>query len=123
MKNKYRNYNKEVQKSMRSTEKYLINKYGNISEEWNTTLILMADNLDLYCQCKESIKENGIFDKSTYKKNPLLSTCKDLQATIIKQIQHLGLTPYASSKIGSLNQEGQDSDLLKNLMGMDEDEE
>lgn len=121
MKNTYKTYRKDVQKFMHSTEKYLANKYGSVEDEWNTTLMLMADNLELYYQCKDSIKANGIFDKATYKKNPLLSTCKDLQATLIKEIQHLGLTPYASSKIGSLNQEGQDSDLLKNLMGMDDD--
>ena len=67
--------------------------------EWASIMYLLGDNLDLYKECRDSIKQNGIFDVNTYKKNPLLSTCKDLQATIMKQIQHLGLSPYAASKI------------------------
>jgi hypothetical protein len=44
----------------------------------------LADNLDLYDSIKESIETNGIYDASTGKKNPLLTTLKDLQASIMK---------------------------------------
>ena len=84
---------------MTGVRNYLSSKYGEIPPQWEAMLGLLQDNLDLYNQCKKSVEENGIFDKTDYKKNPLLSTMKDLQATIIKQIQHLGLSPYAESKI------------------------
>ena len=88
-----------TKKIIDSINNYLTEKYGEVKPEWATIMYLLGDNLDLYKECSDSIKQNGIFDVNTYKKNPLLSTCKDLQATIMKQIQHLGLSPYAASKI------------------------
>lgn len=90
---------KDTKKLIDATEDYLKEKYGEVKPEWRIILNLLGDNLDLYRECRQSIRQNGIFDLATYKKNPLLSTCKDLQSTIIKQIQHLGLSPYAAAKI------------------------
>ena len=88
-----------TKKIIDSINNYLTEKYGEVKPEWATIMYLLGDNLDLYKECRESIRKNGIYDINTAKKNPLLSTCKDLQATIMKQIQHLGLSPYAASKI------------------------
>lgn len=96
---KISSYTKPTQDYIKSVNDYLTSKYGKVNPEWEGILILMADNLDLYKECKKSVKENGIYDISNGKKNPLLTTMKDLQATILKQIQHLGLSPYAVSKI------------------------
>lgn len=90
---------RETKKIIDSINNYLIEKYGEVKPEWHTIIYLLGDNLDLYKECRDSIRQNGIYDITTAKKNPLLSTCKDLQATIMKQIQHLGLSPYAVSKI------------------------
>ena len=90
---------------MKSTElksainKYLIEKYGAVKPEWNLVISLLEDNIELYKQCKESIKENGLYDAETGKKNPLLITLRDTQVQIIKVIQQLGLSPYANSRI------------------------
>jgi phage terminase small subunit len=70
---------------------------------------LLGDNLDLYNECRESVRINGIYNAENGKKNPLLTTMKDLQATIIKQIQHLGLSPYAVSKIKDTPEDDTDS--------------
>lgn len=94
-----------TKKMMTGIREYLSGKYGEIPLQWEAILGLLQDNIDLYQQCKKSVEDNGIFDKDDYKKNPLLSTMKDLQTTIIKQIQHLGLSPYAESKI---KQSGED---------------
>ena len=40
---------------------------------------------------------------------------KDLQATILKQIQHLGLSPYSSAKINDKTEDDTD-DFLENLI-------
>lgn len=85
--------------TINSIKGYLADKYGSVKPEWETILLLLADNIDLYKECKKSVDQYGIYDPSTQKKNPLLATMKDLQATILKQIQHLGLSPYAASKI------------------------
>lgn len=96
---KLSHYSTSTQNYIKAVNEYLANKYGQVKPEWDATLTLMADNLDLYNECKESVRENGIYNAENGKKNPLLTTMKDLQATIIKQIQHLGLSPYAVSKI------------------------
>ena len=85
--------------TMDTINSFLEQKYGEVKPEWEVILALLGDNIDLYKDCRESIRQNGIYDANTGKKNPLLATCKDLQATILKQVQHLGLSPYASSKI------------------------
>ena len=90
---------KETQKYINSVREYIEHKYNEVPPQWEAIITLLADNLDIYQECKKSIRANGIYDANTGRKNPLLSTVKDLQSTIIKQIQHLGLSPYAISKI------------------------
>lgn len=102
-------------KYIKKVEEYLTERYGGVSAEWGVMITLLADNLDLYKDCKESVKQNGLYDTTTGKKNPLLSTIKDIQATIIKQIQHLGLSPYAASKIKKAEVEEDDEDFIEGL--------
>ena len=120
---KYTRYSGTTQRIMLANEKYLIEKYGAVKNEWRGLLILLADNLDLYFQCRDKIHETGIFDVENYRKNPLIATLKDLQATIMKQIQHLGLSPYSTTKIGNLADTSDDNELLKMLTGNDDTEE
>ncbi len=96
-------------------ESYLIKQYGVINNEWRLTIDLLKDNIELYNRCKESIDRNGIYDVESGRKNPLIATLKDLQATIIKQIQHLGLTPYAASKINP-HTEDNEEDYINELV-------
>lgn len=92
-------YSKDTEQYISNVIDYLTKKYGEVPSEWEAILMLLGDNLDLYNECRQSVRENGIYNAENGKKNPLLTTMKDLQATIIKQIQHLGLSPYAISKI------------------------
>lgn len=110
----YTKYNNQTKTNLKNIEQFLINKYGKFQPEWNTILQLLGDNLELYTKCKESIKVNGIYNPENGRKNPLLSTCKDLQATILKQIQHLGISPYAASKI-KLGEEDDTEDFIDSL--------
>ena len=88
-------------KYIESVKAYLIETYGVVKPEWMAVIEMLAYNLELLNACTTSVKQNGIYDASSGKKNPLLSTIKDLQATIMKQVQHLGLSPYAVSKINN----------------------
>lgn len=110
----YSKYTQQTQEYLKNVEAYLLQKYGSINPAWESTLILLADNIDLYRECQKAVNENGIFDADSYKKNPLLSTMKDLQASITKQIQHLGLSPYAESKI-KIGQEDDTEDFIESL--------
>ena len=112
---KMSHYSYSTQSYSKSVNDYLTKKYGKVQPEWDATLMLMADNLDLYQMCKESVKENGIYNAENGKKNPLLTTMKDLQATIIKQIQHLGLSPYSAAKI-KMDSEDDTEDFIEDLV-------
>ena len=92
-------YSEPTQRYISDVIAFLTEKYNGVPAEWEAIIYLLGDNLDLYNQCKEAIETYGIYDATTGKKNGLLITIKDLQATIMKQIQHLGLSPYAISKI------------------------
>lgn len=61
-----------------------------------------------------TINEVGIWNYERGVKNPLLSTAKDLQASIFKQVQHLGNSPYALAKI-KVNAEDDTDDFLSDL--------
>lgn len=84
---------------IKNIKEYLKNEYGTIQPEWELIIELLADNIEQYIQVQKKIDENGIFDPTTFKKNPLLATLKDLQATMLKQVQHLGISPYSQGKI------------------------
>lgn len=95
----YSKYTEITQQKMKAIESYLSSTYGKVNEEWGATLLLLADNLDLYDNCMDALDHSGIFDYNDWKKNPLLSTVKDIQATILKLTLQLGISPYAQSKI------------------------
>ena len=106
---------KDINKFIEDVRKYLTEKYGQVYPQWEAIIFLLQDNLELYMLCRKSIKDNGIFDTETYKKNPLLSTAKDITATIIKQIQHLGLSPYAVGRI-KVDEEDDTEDFVESLV-------
>lgn len=119
-----RSYNKNTkptQQTMKAVEKYLAEKYGYVHAEWHSTLDILADNLDLLAECKASIKAHGIYNAQTGRKNPLIATVKDINATLLKVFQQLGLTPWSDSKI----KDGDDKDNgdLLNLITMSEENE
>lgn len=104
----FKDYTKQTQKTMKQITNFLIGKYGEIQPQWEMTLIMIADNLDLLKECQESIKLNGIYSAVRGVKNPLISTIKDINATLLKLNQQLGLTPWADSKIKGTNEETTD---------------
>lgn len=96
---KTNSYPADVRADMKAIEEYLKTTHGDISPEWQTTLRLIADNLHLYRQCREALDRYGIFDPTTGRKNGLLSTVKDLNATLLKLFVQVGVTPYAQGRI------------------------
>ena len=112
-----------VDEIMASIEAYLTEKYGKIEPQWELTLFLLRDNISQYIEYQKVIKETGIFDKDSYKKNPLISSLKDLSASILKYVQQLGLSPYSETKIGNLQDTESDNDMLKKIMLLNEDDD
>lgn len=114
-----RKYTVKTETYIDTVKEYLTDTFGTVKPEWEAVIEMLAYNLDLLKECRKSIKDNGIYDRTTGKKNPLLTTIKDLQATILKQVQHLGLSPYA---VGKIKQEAEDDteDYIESLTNGDE---
>ena len=99
---------------MDGVKNYLQEQYGEVKVEWGSTLLILEDSLRRYEQIKEAINNSGIYDSSTGRKNPLLTTEKDCIATILKLSQKLGVSPWDSSKIKQ-DTADDDEDFIKSL--------
>jgi len=111
-------YTQATVKYLTNVRKYLKEKYGKVSPEWEQPLEILADNLELYQQCKESIKNDGLLlvaKNGAFTKNSLIKVMFDAQIQITKFISEFGLTPKAQSKI-QLNNDDED-DELRELLG------
>lgn len=106
-----------IKNYMQGVRDFLTEEYGTVKTEWEITLTLLEDSLFIYEEIKESIKENGIYSGGT--KNPLLSTLKDTQATILKLTQKLGISPYDNAKI-KMPEEDNTESFINGLMGDDD---
>lgn len=109
-------YTQTTVKYLTNVRKYLKEKYGKVSPEWEQPLEILADNLELYQQCKESIKNDGLLlvaKNGAYTKNSLIKVMFDAQIQITKIIQEFGLTPKSASKINLVEE---DDDTLKELL-------
>ena len=52
---------KDTKKLIDATEDYLKEKYGEVKPEWRIILNLLGDNLDLYRECRQSIRQPSSF--------------------------------------------------------------
>ena len=104
-----------MNKYIEAIQTYLVKKYGKVNDEWELSISLLADNIKLYEDCKNIVEEVGIYDYERGKRNPLLGTMKETQGVILKQIQHLGISPYAASKIRSMSEDEDVEDFIDKL--------
>ena len=110
-------YSTSTAKYINAVKKYLKEKYGKVAPEWEQPLEILADNLELYQQCKESIKKDGLLlvaKNGAFTKNSLIKVMFDAQIQITKIIQEFGLSPKSASKINLVDE---DDDELKELLG------
>ncbi len=102
--------NKEIKNYMASVREFLNEKYGSMRPEWESTLFILQDSLLRYSQIKKEIEANGLYDATTGRKNPLLSTEKDCIATILKLTQKLGVSPWDFTKLDNGESDNEDED-------------
>jgi P27 family predicted phage terminase small subunit len=98
----YPDVRESVQEYMYNAYKYLESKYGVVKAEWKAALSLLSESLDMFYQCKERIKKDGLLINDRYgnpNKHPLLQIQTAYQIQILKVVKELGLSPLASSKI------------------------
>lgn len=109
-------YSKETNKYIKSIRKYLEDTYGEVKPEWELMLMLLGDNVEMYRKVSETLETNGIYSPVSGVKNPLLSTQKDIAASIYKIVQHFGISPYAASKIKN-GTDDDTEDFIESLTG------
>ena len=88
---------------IKAVRKHLKKTFGTINDEWEATISLLEDNLDLYNEIKDALKREGIYDPVTHRRNTLLSSLKDLQGQILVLNRRLGIDPYSSTKLKNPN--------------------
>jgi len=106
----YPDTRQSVQDYMMSAYKYLESEYGEVKAEWKGTLGLLAESLEMFYQCKDQIKKDGLLILDRYgnpNKHPLLMIQNSYQIQILKCTNQLGLSPLASSKIADRPKKGE----------------
>ena len=105
----------DIQLIIDNTITHLQEEYGEVKPEWEVQLELLEDTLDMIVTIQEEIKTNGVFNPTTFKKNPLINSLKDYQTLLLKLSQKLGCSPYDISKIKKLSEEDTTEDFIDSL--------
>lgn len=112
-----KDYSTSTVKYITAVKKFLKQKYGKINDEWNGVIEILADNVELYLQCRNSIFKDGLMmtaKNGAPTRNPLIKTMFDAQIQVTKLLTEFGLTPRANAKINLI---GDDDEELKSLLG------
>lgn len=112
-----KDYSTSTVKYIAAVKKFLKSKYGKINDEWNGVIEILADNVELYLQCRNSIFQDGLMmtaKNGAPTRNPLIKTMFDAQVQVTKLLTEFGLTPRANAKINLI---GDDDEELKELIG------
>lgn len=113
----YERYGEEVIKYMWSVHKFLLNKFGYISDEWFLSLQMLADNLNMFFKCRDQIAEDGIFIENKFgnmDKHPLIKVQNDAQIQIVKLLNEFGLSPKSVARLKI--EDTEEDDLLNSLL-------
>ena len=119
-KNKYSEYSKVTQSFMNAVENHLINKFGELETQWEGLLIMLATQYELFNQCKEQIKTDGLMVKNRFggwDKHPLLKSMTDAQIQTIKMVQEFGISPKSIKGLGTTD--NNEDEFLNSLTGED----
>lgn len=114
---KYSEYTEATQTFMKAVEGHLKAKFGDIEPQWEGLLGMLATNYELFWDCKQKIKEDGLMVRNrfgSWEKNPLLKVQTDAQIQLVKLVNEFGLSPRS---IKSLNlQDNNEDEFLEELV-------
>ena len=116
-KSKYSEYTKETAQFMNAVEKHLMDKFNEITPHWEGLLQMLAVQVDLYNQCKEQIKIDGLMITDRFgslTKHPLIKCQTDAIIQINKLSQDFGLSPKAM--LNMKLQENNEDEFLEGLV-------
>lgn len=104
-------------KMQKVIEASIIKRYGKLSDEYLIPMTQLLNNMEIQAQCLEYIREHGIIDSASGKRNELLPTLTSLEGMILKYSNDLGLTLKSNATIKEKEKtKNNDSDLLKTLI-------
>lgn len=116
--NRYTDYSKNTQTFMMAVETMLNDKFGAIESQWEGLLAMLATNYELFWECKDKIKEQGLTVTNRFggvDKNPLLKVQTDAQIQIIKLVAEFGITPKAIKHLAVKNDDAE-NEFIDNLI-------
>lgn len=92
---------KQVKKYMQSVEQSIKRDYGEVPDEFELSLMMLADNYNIYLQARTAINTDGVIItvNDTLIKHPMLKVLQDTQISMNKIINSFGLTPLSKSKL------------------------
>ena len=115
---KYSEYTEATQAFMKAVEGHLKAKFGDIEPQWEGLLAMLATNYELFWDCKQKIKEDGLMVRNrfgSWEKNPLLKVQTDAQIQLVKLVNEFGISPKS---IKNLNVAPNDEDdIIAKLVG------
>ena len=109
----------DIKKYIEDTRTQLKEQYKEVKPDWEVTLTLMEDTLEMIVDLQEGIKERGLFDEKG-RKNPLINSLKDYQTLMLRLSQKLGTSPYDISKIKKLSEDDDTEEFIESLIKDDE---
>lgn len=81
---------------------------GEIPDVWFGSLDMIADNYNMFLQCREQIKKDGLMILNRFgalEKHPLIKVQTDSQIQLIKMLNEFQLTLKSAQKAGNIENE------------------
>lgn len=111
-------YDKRVNEYMNLLIDALVKEYGYLKREWLLSLDMIAQNYQIYIQCYDSIRQEGMYvrdDQGRRQRNPASTLMMSAQNSMQKLTNSFALTPLSYSKVRKLESPDNSDDYIDSL--------
>jgi len=118
-KSRYSGYRDEIQEYMNYIVESLLDKYGEVYPHYIVSLDVLAMNLDIMFQAKETFKNEGFQHadhQGKQRKSGAVQAFNTAQQAAMKIMNQFGLNPMSASKIKDNKTERDTKNYLEDLM-------
>lgn len=96
-----------ISNCLKVVKKFLKDNYGEVKPEWELSLELLKDALDLREQLRTTLKNSGLTQvnpsSGNTSVNPLLGALKEQENRIFSILKEYGLTPLSKERLDMAN--------------------
>jgi len=120
-----KNLQKDTKQYMSIVIKKLTSGETELDESWNAALQMLAQNYDTFIKCHSELNNSGLLITKANGElvaHPLIKVAENAEIQCIKLLNEFGLTLKASSKIGTIEQIDETSDLTNFLINKNKSE-